>query len=73
MSMLLRDQLCVFPSQVSVKEKDMPSGDRWGKRPAVRITGPLLMLYEKWKGVIASCFCIVVFMLLLEKQLSILP
>lgn len=40
MSMLLRDQPYVFPSQVSVKENDMPTGDRWGQRPAVRTNAP---------------------------------
>lgn len=40
MSMLLRDQSCVFPSQLSIKEKDMPAGDRWGQRPAVRTNAP---------------------------------
>lgn len=40
MSMLLRDQPRVFPSQLSVKEKDMPAGDRWGQRLAVRTNAP---------------------------------
>lgn len=42
MSMLLRHQTHVFPSQVSVKGKDVHAGDRWRQRPAMRASVPTL-------------------------------